>query len=166
MFESLRVAFRQAVVNFRTELHRDDPDAAADAGPPAMKRELERARDRRDRLRREVSDVLREAEEEGREEATCRRRAELASRIPDEETARLAAAFADRHRRRREILERKGEVLRLELAERERDLEEMRARVAATDPPVRSRSVEAATATDPDGDAPGRSPERDRHPGP
>jgi predicted RNase H-like nuclease (RuvC/YqgF family) len=128
MFESLRDAFRQAVVNFRTELNREDSPDDPNSALQVMKRELDRARDRRNRLTREVARVVQEAEEEARREDTCLRRAELASRIPDEETAELAREFADRHRRRKEILERKIEVLRLELAEHEEDLAGMKAR--------------------------------------
>jgi hypothetical protein len=67
-----------------------------------------------------------EAETEEREADTCARRLELARKISDEETARVAAGFEARHRRRRDLLKQKAELMERELRERESDLAEMR----------------------------------------
>ena len=128
MFDSLRDAFRQAVRNFHTELNRDRVPEAADRLLSAMKREMVDARVRTDELREERQRVLRTAAREEAEARTCLRREDMARRIGDEETARVAREFAGRHLRTHEVLVRKAEVLQLELGEREHELREMEER--------------------------------------
>ncbi len=128
MFESLRDAFRQAIDNFKTELHRDDVPEAADRLLRAMRRELAVAQETLDTLKAEVSELRREASEEGQHVRTCLRREEMALRIGDEETARLAREYAGRHLRKHDLLIRKAEVASQELDERALEMSEMRSR--------------------------------------
>jgi hypothetical protein len=136
MFESLRDAFRQAVENFRRELGRDDAPGAFARIHRDLSRELDRADGRLRALEAELARVREEAAAEGREAAVCLRREELALRIRDAETARLAREFSERHVRRREILEEKGHVLAIELRDRRDELDGMRTRLREilTDP--------------------------------
>jgi len=125
MFDSLRDAFRQAVRNFREELHRDEVPEAVDRLVHGMKRE---ATDARLRLR-ELEDGIRRAEagaaRERAEADTCRRREKMAKAIGDGETARIAAEFAVKHERRLQVLEQKAEALRQELELGRGEVDEM-----------------------------------------
>jgi len=129
MLDSLRVAFREAVKNFRTELNRDSPPDSRVHPLPALARELEGAARRLQELREELARVGREAEAEQREAMACQRREELAANAGDAETARLARDFGQRHERRGAILEDKGRVLAREIEDREDEVAAMRARV-------------------------------------
>lgn len=130
MFEDLRRAFREAVANFRHELHRDEVPAEADRLLGRMQAELERRSAANRRLRDEIRDVLEEAEREEEERATCRRREGLARGAEDAETARIAGEFARRHRERRDVLHRKALALRDELRIREDETQELQRRMA------------------------------------
>jgi len=129
MFESLRQAFREAVHNFQTELNRDSVPEAADRLLRAMEKELGGARVELDRLAREVEQVRAEAAREEDEARTCLRREDMARRIGDEETARIAHEYATRHLKRKDLLEEKASVLARELADRRRETEEMTERL-------------------------------------
>ncbi|MBI4540119.1 MAG: hypothetical protein HY704_11495 [Gemmatimonadetes bacterium] len=125
MFENLRRAFREAVANFRTELHRDEAPDTIDALLRGMRSELVDARAYLGRLREELARTTELAEAEGREAGTCRRRERLARDIQDAETAEVARQFAERHEQRRDVLRRKADAVREELVVRTGDLEEM-----------------------------------------
>jgi hypothetical protein len=85
MFENLRDAFRDAVDNFNKELGRDDiPDEG------------------------QIKKAIQLSEMEEKEATTCRRREDMARRIDDEETAKVAAEYAEKHEKRREIQARKA----------------------------------------------------------
>lgn len=129
MLENLRRAFRQAIENFRTELHRDDVPEAADGLLRRMRSELTDARAYLLRLREELERTAALAEAEAREAETCRRRERMALEIQDAETAEIARRFADRHEGRRDVLRRKTAALREELQLRTRELEEMEAKL-------------------------------------
>jgi phage shock protein A len=129
MFESLRRAFREAVENFRYELHRDEIPEAADRLLAAMAREVTDARMRLDELESEVTRVRAEGKEEEEAARTCLRREEMARGIGDGETERVAREFAARHLRRKLLLDEKADVLEREIAERRTEVEEMTARL-------------------------------------
>jgi phage shock protein A len=129
MFESLRQAFREAVDNFRTELNRDRVPEAADRLLKAMERELVAARAHLARLEEDAERTEKDARSEEEEARTCLRREEMARRIEDEETARVAREFAAKHLRRKDLLDEKAAVLRRELADRRTEVDEMTAQL-------------------------------------
>jgi len=94
---------------------------------------------------------------ERRQLEEAERRGKLAAMVPDAETVRIAERYADRHRERLVILERKLAVQREELALAERELVEMTAeakRAVANHPSetisAAWRDLESAGATRPD----------------
>lgn len=129
MLENLRRAFREAIENFRTELHRDDVPEATDALLRRMRSELTDTRAYLVRLREELERAGALAEAEAREAEICRRRERLALEIHDAETAEIARRFAERHEGRRDVLRKKAAALREELELRTRDLKEMEAKL-------------------------------------
>src|SRR5881396_3540413 len=102
MFEDLRDAFREALENFKHELNRDDVPPTVDRLLLAMQTELTQARELVSALEKQIADARGQAEE-----ATCRRRAQMASKVGDEETARIALEYAVRYERRRVVMEKK-----------------------------------------------------------
>jgi phage shock protein A len=125
MFESLRAAFREAIRNFKHELHRDEVPELVDDLVSGMKHE---AADAKARLR-ELEDGIQRARAEAAREAqdvdTCRRRERMALNIGDDETARIAGEFAAKHEQRRQVLEEKAEALQKEILFRRAEVEEM-----------------------------------------
>ncbi len=128
MFGELRQAFRQAVRNFRTELHRDTPAQATDAPIASLLRDLRDGALRLGELQAERRRVEEEATREAREAEACRRRGELAERAGDSETAKIAREFGQRHERRRAILDEKARILAREEDDRADELAAMRDR--------------------------------------
>lgn len=125
MFENLRSAFREAVDNFKEELNRDQVPEAVDRLLGGMREEVTEAKTRLHDLETGIQRALLEAEREKKEEATCVRREEMARKIGDEETARVAAEFRQKHAKRREVLEGKALALKRELEVRKAEIEEM-----------------------------------------
>jgi phage shock protein A len=115
MFENLRKAFREAADNFKTELGRDEIPEVVDGLLRQMQQEVTEAQAQIYSLEEQLKRALQLAELEAGEVATCRRREALATRIADEETAKVAAEFAAKHERRKAIQERKALALREEL---------------------------------------------------
>lgn len=124
MFEDWKKAWREAVDNFRREL--SDDEGTADSRTRAMQREFTSAENALDKLDGEIRRTRREAGEERENEQVCRRREDMAKKIDDDETVRIAAEFAVRHAERAAILERKVEVLEQERQLVERDLDSMK----------------------------------------
>lgn len=129
MFGELKAAFREAVENFKEELHRDEIPETMDRLLRGMASEAASAKVRIEALDDEVREALERASREEREAATCRRREEMARQIGDEETARIAAEFAEKHERRRRVFEGKARALREELQLRRAELDEMLGRI-------------------------------------
>lgn len=125
MFENLRAAFREAVENFKEELGRDEVPEAVDRLLNGMRDEVTEAKTRLHDLETGIRRALVEAEREKEEERTCLRREEMARKIGDEETARVAAEFRRKHAKRREVLEGKAVALQRELEVRKAEIEEM-----------------------------------------
>lgn len=121
MFEDLRVAWKQAVENFWTELQGEEGPATL----TGMRREIAEARSDLTRLESEVRRTRSRVAEEHEEASTARRRAEMARRIGDEETARIAEEYAAKHDERAAVLERKVSALEAEARLWERDVAEM-----------------------------------------
>jgi phage shock protein A len=125
MFDNLRQAFREAVDNFKEELNRDDVPDVVDGLLRQMQEEVVDTKAHIRTLEEQIEKAVRMAEVEGKEVATCRRREGMARKIGDDETARLAAEYAEKHERRREIQEGKVRALREELEMKRQEVEEM-----------------------------------------
>jgi len=125
MFENLRRALREAVANFKDELDRDDVPGAVDDLLRAMKREAADTRAETRRLEEAIETAISATETEKRQGETCRRREKLAFDIGDEETARVAREYAEKHEHRQEVLNQKVLVLTEELKMRRGELKEM-----------------------------------------
>lgn len=132
MFEDWKRAWREAIDNFERELRAGDEDAAAfPQRASAMRRDLAAARSILGRLENDLFAARSDLAGEEEAEQTARRRAEMAARIDDTETIRLAQEFAQRHSHRAGILRRKVEVLEDELAMRREELATMEQQAAA-----------------------------------
>lgn len=125
MFENLRNAFREAVDNFNRELNRDRIPEAVDRLLQAMRDEVTEAKTRLHDLETGIERARLEAQREARDVETCRRRESMARDIGDEETARIAAEYAEKHDERRTVLEGKARALEEELRVRRAEIEEM-----------------------------------------
>lgn len=125
VFDELREAFRQAVENFKTELDRDRVSEEVDGLVAGMRQEVVDARAYLDHLEEEIQASLERARAEEDEAKTCRRREQMAREIGDEETAGVAARYAEKHEKRRKVLERKALALKEELDLRRNELREM-----------------------------------------
>ena len=133
MFESLLSAFREAVKNFKDELHRDDVPEAVDSLLRGMRVEASEARSRLHGLEDGIRRARAEAAREAGEVETCQRRAKMARAIGDEETARIAAEYATRHERRKQVLELKASALEQEMELLRTDSEEMLVKIRAAE---------------------------------
>ena len=125
MFDNLRQAFREAVDNFKDELGRDEIPEAVDRLLHEMKREAADTKAEIRRLEEAIQGALEEAEKEKGDGKTCRRREKMALEISDEETARLAREYAEKHEHRRSVLEHKALALKEELDMRQEEFGEM-----------------------------------------
>lgn len=150
MFEDLRDAFREALENFKTELNRDeDVPPTVDRLLLAMQTELVQARQLLTALETQIAEAKGQAERDRAEEDTCRRRAEMANKVGDAETARIAVEYAVRYERRRIVLERKVTALDEERGIRVVELTEMTNRIDE----ARSKRDHLAAAVGGDDDA-------------
>lgn len=122
MFDELKKLFSRAWDDFHAELSRREPEDRVAELLTAMRREMVEARATLPALDESLARIRQELERERGALRDCRRRHELAERIGDAETVRVAEEFAARHARRVEVLE---ERLRAEEAERELRREEV-----------------------------------------
>jgi phage shock protein A len=125
MFDSLRQAFREAVDNFKDELGRDEIPEAVDRLLREMKREAADTKAEIRRLEEAIQGAIEKAEKEEDSGKTCRRREQMALDISDEETARLAREYAEKHEHRQSVLEHKALSLKEELDMRQEEFGEM-----------------------------------------
>lgn len=128
MFENLREAFREAVDNFNRELNRDDIPEVVDGLLRQMREEVTDAKAQVFTLEEQIKRAIQLSEMEEKEAKTCRRREEMALKIGDEETARVAVEYAEKHERRREIQARKALALKEELELKKGEVEDMLAK--------------------------------------
>lgn len=127
MFDNLRQAFKEAVDNFKEELSRDEVPDLVDGLLRQMQEEVTDAQAQTHTLEAQIKKALQLAEMEGKEVATCRRRESMAQKIGDDETARVAADFAEKHEKRKSIQEHKALSLREELEMKRGEVQEMMA---------------------------------------
>ncbi len=125
MFDNLRHAFREAVDNFKEELSRDEIPEAVSGLLREMKREAADTRAEIRRLDEAIKGAIEKAEKEKGAEETCRRREKMALDISDEETARVAREYAEKHEHRRSVLEHKALALKEELDMRQEEFGDM-----------------------------------------
>ena len=143
MFDNLRRAFREAVDNFKEELDRDDVPEAVDDLLRAMKREAADTQAETQRLEAAIKKAIDATDTEERQGETCRRREKMASEIGDEETARVAREYAEKHEHRRDVHEQKALALKKELDMRRGEFKEM---IAAIKDAEKNRDTLTATA--------------------
>ena len=133
MFDELKRAFRESVAAFRAEVNRSEPEDQVAELLAAMRREWVSARAELPVLAETVERARAELAREREQLAQCERRGAQAERIGDDETARVAAEFAARHRERAGVLERKVEATVAERELREREVQEMKERYEKAD---------------------------------
>ena len=90
-----------------------------------MKREAADTKAEIRRLEEAIRGAMENAEKEKSSGKTCRRREKLALDISDEETARVAREYAEKHEHRRSVLEHKALALKEELDMRQEEFQEM-----------------------------------------
>ncbi len=129
MFESLRDAFREAVANFKDEMARDQVPETVDRILAGMVDEVTAAKTALRDLEDEIQRTRAEATKAAAEVETCRRREQMAERIEDGETARVAREFGEKYEKRRTLMEHKAAALTEELAFRKSELDEMLAKI-------------------------------------
>ena len=125
MFENLRNAFREAVDNFNKELGRDDVPEIVDGLLRQMHEEVTDTKAQIYTLEEQIKKAIQLSEMEEKEAKTCRRREEMARKIGDEDTANVAAEYAEKHEERREIQARKALALKEELEYKKGEVEDM-----------------------------------------
>jgi hypothetical protein len=144
MFDEWKKAWQQAVDNFERELESSDADfASPNQRANAMRRDLAAARSALGRLEADLVQARKDLAGEEEAEQTARRRSEMAERINDTDTVRIAREFAERHAHRAGILRRKVEVLGDELAMRHEELAAMEQQAT-----VELEQIEARQETD------------------
>jgi hypothetical protein len=129
MFEEWKEAWEQAVANFERELH--GPDQPGGQRAVAIRRDLRAAQSILERVQADLVSSRRELATEDEAVTTCERRAAMAEKIGDVETARIANEYGRRHADRAVILRRKVEVLQDELAMRKDEMTVMEQQAAA-----------------------------------
>ena len=144
MFDEWKKAWQQAVDNFEREIHApDDTFASPGDKASAMRRDLAAARAALTRLESDLAQARKDVAAEEESEQTARRRAEMAQRIEDADTIRIAQEYAGRHAQRANILRRKVEVLQDELAMRRDELAAMEQHAS-----VELKNIEARRVAD------------------
>lgn len=107
MLSGIRRIFARSWIAFQKEAGRRDPEDQVAELLSGMRREMVEARAAIPLLEREVAHARVALQKERAALADCRRRGELAARIGDAETARVAEEHAERHARRVSVLEGK-----------------------------------------------------------
>jgi phage shock protein A len=133
MLDDIRRIFRKSIEAFRQELGTREPEDQVAELLAAMRRELVAARAAIPEYEAEVERARREVAREREQLALCERRGSMATRIGDEETARVAREFADRHRERIGVLEQKVAAADAELTLRRSEADEMKRRYQDAD---------------------------------
>ncbi|MEJ2538359.1 MAG: hypothetical protein P8188_00020 [Gemmatimonadota bacterium] len=129
MFEDLRNAFREAVQNFKDELERDSVPETVDRLLAGMVDEVTGARARLKGIESDLAETRLQVGVEEEQVATNRRRGRMARNIGDEETARLADEYAERHEKRLAVFRKKAEALEQEATLLGSEVEEMMSKV-------------------------------------
>ena len=129
MFENLRRAFKEAVDNFKTELSRDEVPEAVDRLLRGMEQEATSTKANLEDLRSQAAKARSRAKKESKEAATCLRREEMARGIGDDETADIAADYAQKHLSRSKVLTEKADAIEAEVVLQEKEFAGMLAQI-------------------------------------
>lgn len=129
MFENLRDAFREAIANFKDEMARDQVPGAVDRLLSGMHQEVTDAKTALGDLERQIERTEAEARSAKAEAETCRRREGMAKEIGDDETARVAAEYAQKYEKRKTLMDQKAAALRQELEFRRGEIEDMLSKI-------------------------------------
>jgi phage shock protein A len=133
MLNDIRRVFRQSIEAFRNELSSDDPEDQVAALLSAMRRELVATRAALPELSDDIVRVKAELDRERDLLTQCERRAQMAERIGDAETVRVAKEFAERHAGKVDVLEQKLTAAQAELEFRRKEADEMTVRYKEAD---------------------------------
>lgn len=133
MFDDLKRVFSRSWASFLDEVGRREPEDQVAELLSAMRREMVQARADLPLHDQAVQGAEAELERERRALADAERRGGLAERIGDAETVRVAAEFADRHRRRAAVLEEKARAARAERDLAQQEAAEMMRRYKEAD---------------------------------
>jgi hypothetical protein len=125
MFEKLGRAFREAYENFKIELDRDAVPETVNKLLHQMHDEAADVRADIKRLETEIEKALKASDARKTEAETNRRREKLARDIGDDETADVAAEYAEKSEHHCEILGRKALAMKEELDLRRGEFQEM-----------------------------------------
>lgn len=126
MLNEIRRVFRASMEALYKELNRHEPQDQVAELLMAMRRELVAAKAALPEYERAVDQGKAELAREKGALEECERRGRLANSIGDEETAKVANSFADRHRQKALILEQKLTAMQSELDMRRNEVDEMR----------------------------------------
>lgn len=143
MFEDLRQAFREALENFREELNRDAVPGAVDRILREMVSEVTDARTRLKAVEADLEATRLRVRSEDEQVATMERRHRMAVDIGDDETARVAGEYLERHRKRLLVFQQKEAALHQEAVLLRAEVEEMMAKLQEAQASRASLSAEA-----------------------
>ncbi len=129
MFEDLRQAFREALDNFKDELNRDAVPGTVDRLLHGMVQEVTEAKSGLKATEADLAQTRLHVRAEEEHVATTSRRHTLATQIGDQETARIAGEYRERHAKRLEVFRQKEAALEQEVKLLSAEVEEMMAKV-------------------------------------
>ncbi len=133
MFRNLHEVFRNSWQAFQTEFERREPEDQVAELLMLMRKELVSARADLPLLLRNVEQTRAELAVERRALDDCRRRREMAERIGDAETVKIATDFELRHLERVRMLENKEKAAQAEHTLRAQEADEMTRRYKEAD---------------------------------
>lgn len=133
MFENLQSVFRKSWQAFQAEFERREPEDQVAELLMLMRKELVSARADIPLMVRNLEQTRAELSSEHKALDDCRRRREMAERIQDADTVKVATEFEARHSERVEMLEQKVRAAEAEHALRVAEADEMTRRYKAAD---------------------------------
>jgi phage shock protein A len=133
MLKDLGALLHRALDRFKAEAGRRDPEDQIAELLGGMRREMVDARALVSELKQAAAGAQSELAREQQRLADCLRRRDLAAKIGDEETTRVAEEFESRHREAVGVLEAKARATEAELQLRTREADELAERYRQAD---------------------------------
>ena len=133
MLKDLGALLHRALDRFNAEAGRRDPEDQIAELLGGMRREMVDARTLVSELKQSAAGARKELAGEQQRLADCVRRRDLAAKIGDEETTRVAEEFATRHREAVAVLQAKVRATEAELQLRTREADELAERYRQAD---------------------------------